>query len=397
MSDLLTRAQVDLLARTLGHPVERLAFLEKLGAADLRRLRDRMSGVLFDEQGEHFERVAPLANLVPPAIIGPAVEKVTPPLLAGRAAGVFARKLALKKIIAFLDKFSVTFMADVAPYIDPRSVAHLAPDFPVDTLVAVAKEMLRRGEYAAGSQFLGYGTVPQIKALEAAIGPDDYEGVVRTAFYIEESADLERILNNISPSTTVDLVRTLVEGTDELRLLGLALLARLDAGVSRRLGDIVFDDLGEDAVGTLVDTAVREGGERDLLATVANLSPSSLDMLAVNVTLAETLDAVVRAAAETDSWAGLLAVAERMSTDLQSRVVDVLLGLDGAATRLTGTGTRGHLWPMLLKILSGQGAEVQERFASAWGDRRPDDVATARQHATDLGLTEALGPLLSAL
>ncbi|MEV6426476.1 hypothetical protein [Nocardia sp. NPDC051463] len=65
MADLITKAQIILLARTLHVQAECLAHLEKLGADQLHQLQERMAGIIFDRNNTLFERLSALVPIVP--------------------------------------------------------------------------------------------------------------------------------------------------------------------------------------------------------------------------------------------------------------------------------------------------------------------------------------------
>ena len=86
-ADILTRAQLSLLAALLQTDAANLASLERLGADDLKALRGAMSDALFDEQAEAFTRVSKLAPLIPNAVVSNVAERAVPATVAGRLGG----------------------------------------------------------------------------------------------------------------------------------------------------------------------------------------------------------------------------------------------------------------------------------------------------------------------
>ena len=226
MSELVTRAQITLLARQLHVPEERVAHLERLGAAKLKDLREAMSHVMFDDNADVFRRVSMLVPIVPLPVVMPIVQRVCPPEMAGRAAGAIAVAHP-KKSVSALTLVKPDYGASAAPFVDPRAVdkiAHLAPHPPV---VAIAKELLSRRDYFTGGLFVDAATEDLIKSVEAGI--DDDEGLIRTGAYVYSAKVLSNIIRVIieaSPDRIKRLVATSANGPTDLRLASLSVLSQ---------------------------------------------------------------------------------------------------------------------------------------------------------------------------
>lgn len=146
MTDLVTRAQLVLLARTLHVPVERLEHLERLGAQRLDELHQRISGTLFDQHTPVFERISALVPIIPLGVSLPIVQRMVPPTMTGRAAGAVGVQHPRKAIDALL-RLSIEYAADCAPYVDPRTVGQLADQAPTGPVIEIVNELLRRHDY----------------------------------------------------------------------------------------------------------------------------------------------------------------------------------------------------------------------------------------------------------
>jgi hypothetical protein len=225
MADFLTRAQLVMLAETLGVEPERVAHLERLGAAGLRALRERISNLLFDEQSAMFARVSKLAPLAPNALVAKVSEAVIPPLVAGRAAGALGIDHQ-GRIADLLSRLSPRYMADCAPHLDPRALAVLAPIVPGDVLVPGANELLHRGEYITASRFVEFATPELIRAFERGI--DDDLGLLHTAA-LTYSAELLADIIRAIPEERLERIMAASLTTPESITAGLSVLSRLDA------------------------------------------------------------------------------------------------------------------------------------------------------------------------
>ena len=177
MADLLTRAQIELLADARRGRTA-LSSLERLGAEGVHALRSAISDALFDSLASRFALVSKLAPIIPNAVVIAVAQKALPPEVSGRAGGAVG--LAHEdRAVAVLSGMKPTYLADAARYVDPRVIPHFVPKLPARLLIPTAKELLRRRDYLTASRFVEYATEQHIVDFEKAI--DDDEGLVGRA------------------------------------------------------------------------------------------------------------------------------------------------------------------------------------------------------------------------
>ncbi|MCP2289476.1 hypothetical protein [Nocardia amikacinitolerans] len=397
MTDLVTRAQLVLLARTLHVPAERLAHLEKLGAARLHELQQRIARRIFDEHTATFRRVGMLVPVIPLSISLPLVQRMVPPMMAGRAAGAVGVEHP-KKAAEALDMLDVSYAADCASYLDPRTVGELADVAPPGPVVAITNELLRRGDYVTAGPFLAYATPALIRAVEAGVHDD--EGMIRSAAYAYSSASISAVIRQLLHGPTQRIPRlaaTLLSGSAELRLTALSVFARCDEDVIAALGDILVDVGTIEQNGDLVRVAVEAGAIRELLTLVGHLGPSALDTLAANPVTADhaVMSALVVAAAERPEPAtlrGLVNLLERADTETTRRWGRQLFE-SAALGELPALVTEARLWPALLRILAEIDGETQTRLGEEWAKLPLADRETLERRVRELRLETRLATL----
>lgn len=397
MADLLTHAQIVMLAQTLGVSPDRLSHFEHLGADNVRALRERMSALLFDAHAETFRRVSGLGPLVPAALVAKVAQVAIPPLVGGLAGGALGVDHP-DKAAGVLSRLSADYMADAAPYLDPRTLKVLAPVVPAGPLIPAAKELLRRRDYVTASRFIEFATPELIRAFESAL--DDDEGVLRVAAYTHSADRLSEIVRMLPEARVSSIIKTGATGSSELRLATISLVSRIDDELKRQAGDILFDGLESAALSGFLETVLEEGAVAELLTLTAQLSPAALDMAAANsvLTAPSTVETLVKVAAERRLWHGLLDVVERAGSDVQRHAVGVLEQLPGdALSAVAETATERHLWPVLLRILAGHEPQTQTRIGGTWRRLKAVKRTALRDHIRDLGLQDELQPLRDAL
>jgi hypothetical protein len=330
MTDFVTRAQLVMLAETLDVDPARLRHLERLGASQLRCLRERISARLFDEQAAVFARLNKLAPLVPNGLVAKLSEAVVPPLVAGRAAGALGLQNP-ERATAVLADLTPEYMADCAPYLDQRAAAALAPVISAEVLVPAANELMARQAYVTASWFLDYATPELVHGLEAGIS--DKAGLLRTTALVQSDARLEEIIRLLPSERLAMIVRAAVSAPEPL-LAGLSVLSRLSDELASELGDVLFAELDDAGLADAVRVAIESGGVAELLAVAAALRPAALRRLATNARLAdpETLEVLADVADERGCWAGLERIAEHLTGEPARLVADRLARARPAAS-----------------------------------------------------------------
>ncbi|MEV6339456.1 hypothetical protein AB0M12_32660 [Nocardia vinacea] len=401
--DLVTRAQLVLLARTLHVPAERLAHLEKLGAEQLHELQQSMARALFDDHSATFGRLSKLVPIIPLNISIPLVQRVVPPMMGGRAAGAVGIEHP-KKAAEALGMLDPKYAADCAPYIDPRTVGRLAAIAPPEPVVRVANELMRRKDYVTAGPFLGFATTQLVRAIEAGV-PDD-EGLILAAAYAYSGSNISAIVRQLlsGPLDRIPhILDTVLAGSTELRLAAVSVFARCDEDVIEALGDILLDIGPPGAITELAATFIEHGAINDMLHFTAYLSPSALDTLAANPITADpaAMAALVAAlAGQSDPilWRGLLDLVERTDAEIQRRIGTQLLELpESTVTAIPGIATKGRLWSTLLRVLAVADTDTQVRLGELWAKLPADNRTDIQGRARDLGLATRLATLTVTL
>jgi hypothetical protein len=265
MTDLVTRAQIDMLAETLGVPAEQLAHLGRFDDAQVRAINQHVSNAIFDAFEPAFKRIAMLAPLVPAGIAAKVSELAVPPICAGLAAGAVGVAHP-QKAAAVLAKLSPTYAADSAPYLDPRAAEALAPVMPVEPLVKAAVVMVERGLFLTASRFVDFAPAELLQAAEKAIQDD--AAMVRIAALSQSAARVAEIIA-ILPRERVQRIVRAGAVEPELRLDGLTVLARLDVAVVGELGEEVLGLLDDAELAGIAESALEADAVKEFLQMIA--------------------------------------------------------------------------------------------------------------------------------
>ncbi len=403
MSDPITRAQIVLLARTLHVPPERLTHLERLGAQQVHEIQQRMAAILFDHHAETFGRISKLVPIIPLSISVPLVQRLVPPLVAGRAAGAVGvdhpKKAA--EVVALLDP---AYAADCAPYLDPRTVGTLADVAPPEPVVRIVNEILRRGDYITAGPFLAYATPALIEAVEQ--GVQDDAGLMFSAAYAFSAEALSAIVRQLlggAGQRIRRIIDTVLAGTPELQTASLTVFARCEPDIIATVGDILFTVGSDQALGTLIDTAVRAGAVPELFAVAGHLGPEALTRLAANpiVTHEPAMRALIAALdgdSRPTSWRGLFTLLGALDPETRRWFARLLAGLSPATLAdLPACATEADLWQPMLEFLAGADAEVQSHIGAVWATLRRERRAGLHWHLAEYRDDARLRVLVDAI
>ncbi|MFD3703819.1 hypothetical protein ACFWUP_11775 [Nocardia sp. NPDC058658] len=390
MTDLTTRAQLILLARTLHVHPQRLDHLRYLGADRLHALQQQISGVLFDQHTETFRRISALVPFIPLTISIPLVQKLVPPMMTGRAAGSVGLDHP-GKAAETLTMLQAGYAADCAPYLDPRAIEQLADQMAPGPIVAIVNELLRRRDYVTAGPFLSCATTEMIAAVEAGVRDD--AGLIFSAAFSYDVDVLSAVVRQLldGPHRRIpQMTQTVLRGSPDLQHAALSVFSRCAPDVIRRVGDILFGSAQPADVARLVRNALALGAVPEFLTLTGYLTPLGLWTLVGNPVFRDPdvgvdLVAPMDGRADAESWRGLFTLMARMDDDVRGAVGYALALLsESAVSELPARATETGCWPALLDLVAVSGERGQSRFGAIWAQLGPERRAYLHRCITEL-------------
>jgi hypothetical protein len=252
MSKLSTRAEIIKLARLLKLEETQLQFLERYEITQIRALRERMSGTLFDGSKATLVRVAAASKLIPVGLVAVIGQKIYGPLLCARVTGL----LPPPRAVEIAMKLSSHFLADLSMELDPRSAREVLALLPAERVIAVAQELIQRREYITMARFADFLSDLTIRQVMDTIKDD--RALLEIAFFIESRARLETIIGMMPPQRLRSLVVT--AATDEKGLWpeALAMMTQVSPELRGRMGDLTAE-LDDDILASAIAVIERDG------------------------------------------------------------------------------------------------------------------------------------------
>lgn len=260
MNALAIKAEHLKLARLLGCSEACVAGLEGLDVAGLRQLREACTSMLFDGDRERLQKVVSTSRLLPKALKAIVAEKALGATLGSRVAGL----LPPDEAADIATRVSLAFNTEVTLHIDPRSAVELLRRIPISLVVAVTREVLKRGEYIAMARFVDALSDEQIQASMAVI---DDEAMLRIGFFVESPERLEEVVGLMSAEHLQQVVA--VAAKPELDLSG-PVLAML-SGVSQRLRVRMVEAALTHPDAAVGKSLVQAARDNDMTAMIAEL------------------------------------------------------------------------------------------------------------------------------
>ncbi|OLR94584.1 hypothetical protein [Actinokineospora bangkokensis] len=224
------RVEVAKLARVLGEDPARLAYLTALDPADVRAVRDRATEVLFNDSRAAYLRIAAASRLVPNAITAAVAQRAFGPVMCARVASVLEADRALD----LASRLPVAFLADVAAHLDPRRLGPILARLPLDRVVSVGHELVRRGDHLTMGLFVA--DVPD-RTLRAVVEALPEEDLLRTALHSDSHDRLPALFAMIDDSRLPAFAHALT-ADPELTEDVVPLLTHLDAPGLARLAAV---------------------------------------------------------------------------------------------------------------------------------------------------------------
>jgi hypothetical protein len=201
VSTLETRAEITRIAALLRVSEAHLAFIAHQDIDTLRTLRNQITDRLFDADRGVIESIAKAQRMVPGSVSSKIAVKAFPPSLSARVAGVLGTDAA----VDMARRVPVTYLADLAPHIDPRRVTAILAKLPTELIVEVGKILGERGDYIAMADFVGVLNVSQIAQVIPVLTD---EAVVHTGLVVEDPSRVGEIVTLLPRDRLEGLLRT---------------------------------------------------------------------------------------------------------------------------------------------------------------------------------------------
>lgn len=233
------------LAHLLAVEPEELRFLGHLSHEDLRALRLACKDCLLREQRPFILRAIAASRMLPATLTASIGEKTLGPLLCAR----FSDQMGKPHLISICRHLSPGFMAEVGLHLDVEKLCELADTMPAATLRAITRETLARREYIALGEVLN--RLPARLLRHVVHEFPDGEAYLRTAFFVENPARLQDVLEVLPEPMLHDSIRAAARTPETLLSPALSLALSVSPAWQRRLLLVALES-GDELAGSLM-------------------------------------------------------------------------------------------------------------------------------------------------
>ncbi len=253
---LVAHAEVLKLARLLGRDPGSLQYLCGAAPADLARLRQQVTDVLYEGDRQALKRIADAGKVLPVGLVATIGEKVFGATLCARLSGVLEPDRALQVAV----RMPPAFLARIAAEMDPRRAIAVISRIPPELAEQAAAVMAAEGETVAMGRFVAHLDDQALRRCIAVVGDAQ---LLRTAFVLERKDRIDRLVGMLPDERLSKIMETAER--EQLWVEALDLIAHIGDGQLDRLMRLS----GDRSLPQGLDEAAAEHRAQDVLERAA--------------------------------------------------------------------------------------------------------------------------------
>lgn len=188
------------LAQALHRSADDLAYLDKLDAVALQKLRTNFQNSLLNKFGPVFERIAGAGKLAPDSISATLCTKVFGPAITAN----MSYFTPMSKAVSLCKLFDADFMAEVAREQIPERAVDMLAELPVEQLKKVTAKLVEHGDFHVLGGFTDY--IPEKKAIEIMEVIKDPAANLHISFYAQRKDRIAKLANMLNDQKLLELI-----------------------------------------------------------------------------------------------------------------------------------------------------------------------------------------------
>jgi hypothetical protein len=219
------------LAQALHKSADDLAYLDKLDALALQKLRTNFQNSLLNKFGPVFEKIAGAGKLAPDSISATLCTKVFGPAITAN----MSYFTPMSKAVSLCKLFDADFMAEVAREQIPERAVNMLAELPVEQLKKVTAKLVEHGDFHVLGGFTDY--IPEKKAIEIMEVIRDPAANLHISFYAQRKDRIAKLANLLSDQKLLELIAAAF--TDDNLLVEVGLItAEMDENAQVRMAKL---------------------------------------------------------------------------------------------------------------------------------------------------------------
>ena len=378
MSRLAARVEIAKLARVLGVDPSELAFLEQIPDREIRSLREAAYDAVQATDRPLLRRLARLVRLLPTRVAAILAKYRFGPMVTA----LVASELSARRSARITRKIPTAFLADVCQHFDPRRAKDLFRLQPIELVLAVAAELIRREEFLVIGSFVDVFPDEVIAAVEEAT--KDEEALLRGALYVNSKNRLDHLVRLMPRERIRKAVLLALDDSRDLMREVASLIVNVSYALKRELGEIAAEQ-DEAVLDRLVRFAHDEELWEDILPVIAVVS-QDVQRRIVNLPILSRepvyIECTLAATDAHDLWSITLPLVRLMEEPIKVTVAAAAARQPRAAMeRAAAAALMGEHWDALLDVASRLPAEKRAELVdivSGYADVDPELVERVR-------------------
>lgn len=188
------------LAQALHKSTDDLAYLDKLDAVALQKLRTNFQNSLLNKFGPVFEKIAGAGKLAPDSVSATLCTKVFGPAITAN----MSYFTPLKKSISLAEHFDSDFMAEVAREQIPERAKEMLAGLPVALLQKVTLKLVHEGDFHVLGGFMDF--IPEEKAAEIMQVIDDPAASLHISTFAQAKDRVAKLATMLTDEHLIELI-----------------------------------------------------------------------------------------------------------------------------------------------------------------------------------------------
>lgn len=185
-------AEIRKLAQELHCSTEELAFLERFDPKELEELRHVVHHAVDQRFRPVFQRIERAARLLPAGVTAKIAMHHFSPQILGRV----ATELSADRATRLIPQLPTEFIADCAPHMHPERAKPLVGSLPMETMMPVASEVVRRGDHVVMGRLLA--SLPPERFAEVTGLLDDGRDLLLVGFHCEDETIIDPVVAHLT-------------------------------------------------------------------------------------------------------------------------------------------------------------------------------------------------------
>lgn len=226
-----TKVEIRRLAKLMHASESELAYLEKLGAEALMKLRVQFQDSLITDYEPVLAKLAGTTAITPTAISVKIAQKYLGPTLTSYLSYFTPTKSAAK----LAERFNSDFMIEVSKEQIPERAKELLKDFPLELMRPVTRGLVAEKAWATMGGFVDY--LPEEKSFALMSEVPDAESNLRISSYAQNKELVAKLVAKFDDDMLIELTKASLAAPELMREVCLV-AEKLPADVLARMTDL---------------------------------------------------------------------------------------------------------------------------------------------------------------